>query len=196
MVGSGPGNMRKKQVLFIHSGGPQGLHEGSSDLLAWLQSALGRPYEVICPPMPDPERPVYEDWKTALKKQLASLDNGLILIGHSLGGSVILKYLSEEKISKKIDGLFMVGSPFLGKRNWNVNEYVLKKDFATRLPAIPGIFIYHSKLDAVVPFKHLSYYAAKLPFATIRPIDGGEHLFSGGLPEMAFDIKSLSAGDN
>lgn len=196
MVGSGPGNMRKKQVLFVHSGGPQGLHEGSSDLLAWLKLALGRPYEVFCPPMPDPEQPVYENWKTTLEKQLADLDNGLILIGHSLGGSVILKFLSEEKISKRIDGLFMVGSPFWGRQNWNVNEYILKKNFATFLPEIPGIFIYHSKQDAVVPFKHLSYYATKLPFATIRAIESSEHLFSGGLPEMAYDIKSLSASNN
>ncbi len=196
MFGSGPGNIKPKQVIFVHSGGTQGLHEGSSDLVAWLKLALGPPYQVFCPKMPDPDQPVYEHWKRAIKEELAELDNGIIMIGHSLGGSVILKLLSEEKIANKIDGLFMIGSPYWGRKNWEVKEYILKKGFASNLPPIPGIFLYHSRNDVVVPFKHLLYYAEKLPFATIRKLDSSEHLFSSGLPEMAFDIRSLNAIDN
>lgn len=196
MVGNGPGNIRKKQVLFVHSGGSQGLHEGSSDLVAWLQMALGAPYEVFYPKMPDPDQPSYEQWKQKLKDELNLLDDGVILIGHSLGGSVILKFLTEEKISKKIDGLFMIGSPYWGIKNWHVDEFLLKKAFAASLPDINEIFLYHSRKDAVVPFKHLSYYAEKLPFANVRELDGGEHLFSSGLPEIARDIKSLNAIHN
>ena len=196
MVDSGPGNIRKKQVLFVHSGGTQGLHEGSSDLVAWLKRALGPAYEVLCPAMPDPDRPVYDHWRLSLKKELDAFDDGLILVGHSLGGSVLLKLLSEEKIAVRIDGLFMIGSPYWGRKNWQVKEYKLKKNFAASLPAIPGIFLYHSRNDSVVPFKHLLYFADKLPFATIRKIDSSEHLFYGGLPEIAYDIKSLTAWEN
>jgi uncharacterized protein len=193
---SGPGNMRKKQVLFVHCGGTQGLHEGSSDLVAWLRVVLGPPYEVLYPKMPNPDQPTYEQWKQKLENELASLDDGIILIGHSLGGSVILKYLSEEKIPKKIDAVFMIGSPFWGKRNWRVNEYVLKENFVTSLPDIREFYLYHSRKDVVVPFKHLSYYARQLPFANVRAISGGEHLFTTGLPEIARDIKSLNAIHN
>jgi predicted alpha/beta hydrolase family esterase len=196
MVDSGPVMMRKKQVLFVHCGGTQGLHEGSSDLVAWLQLALGPPYEVLYPKMPNPDQPVYEQWKHQLKNELSLLDDGIILIGHSIGGSVILKFLSEEKISKKIDGLFIIGSPFWGKRNWRVQEYILKENFATSLPDLGEIYFYHSRQDAVVPFKHLSYYAEKLPLANTRAIAGREHLFSLGLPDMARDIKSLNAIHN
>lgn len=196
MVDSGPGNIRKKQVLVVHSGGSQGLHEGSYDLVAWLRMALGPPYEVLYPKMPNPDQPVYEQWKQKLMDELAPLDNGVILVGHSLGGSVILKYLSEEKISKKIDGVFMIGSPFWGKRNWRVEEYILKEKFAVHLPDISEIFLYHSRRDPVVPFKHLSYYAEQLPQANVRAISGREHLFASGLPEMANDIRSLNAIHN
>lgn len=196
MADSGPRNMRKKQVLFVHSGGTQGLHEGSSDLVAWLRLALGQPYEVFCPAMPNPDQPSYDQWKSALKEELAKLDNGVILVGHSLGGSVILKYLSEEKIDKKIDGVFMIGSPYWGKRNWKVDEYMLKKKFAASLPHIRGIYLYHSRKDEVVPFKHLSYYAQQLPEAEVRELDSNEHLFSAGLPEIVSDIRSLNAIDN
>jgi uncharacterized protein len=195
MAGSGPVH-KKKQVLFVHSGGSQGLHEGSNDLVAWLRLALGPPYEVLYPLMPNPDQPVYEQWKQELKKELARLDEGIILIGHSLGGSVILKLLSEEKFTKKIDGIFMIGSPYWGKRNWKVNEYELKHDFPVCLPDVGEMYLYHSRKDAVVPFKHLSYYAEKLPFANVRALGGSEHIFSSGLPELARDIKSLNAIHN
>lgn len=192
----GPGNIRKKQVLFVHCGGTQGLHEGSSDLVAWLQLMLGPAYDVLYPKMPEPDQPTYETWKQTVKEELTKLENGVILIGHSLGGSVLLKYLSEEKISQKVDGLFMIGSPYWGRKNWQVDEYVLKRGFASSLPAIPEIFLYHSRKDSVVPFKHLSYYVEKLPRVTVRALEGSEHLFSRGLPEMAFDIKGLVANHN
>lgn len=188
--------MRKKQVLFVHCGGTQGLHEGSSDLVAWLRMVLGPPYEVFYPKMPNPDQPSYEEWKQIIQHELNQLDHGVIIIGHSLGGSVVLKFLSEEKISKKIDGVFMIGSPYWGKKNWRVNEYMLKKTFAASLPDINELFLYHSRKDSVVPFNHLSYYAKQLPFANVREIDGSEHIFASGLPEMARDIKSLTAIHN
>jgi hypothetical protein len=41
----------KKQILFIHSAGAQGPHEGSGDLVTFLQNALGPEYEVLYPQM-------------------------------------------------------------------------------------------------------------------------------------------------
>ena len=196
MVDSGPQHIRRKQVLFVHCGGSQGLHEGSYDLVAWLRLTLGPPYDVLYPKMPNPDQPGYAEWKQKLKEELALLNDGVILIGHSLGGSVILKYLSEEKISKKIDGLFLIGSPYLGKRNWKVDDYVLKDRFATHLPDISEIYLYHSRRDSVVPFKHLSYYADQLPFAHVRPVPGREHIFTAGLPVLVNDIRSLYAVHN
>src|SRR5262245_15355781 len=89
-------NTMRKQVLFIHSGGSQGRHEGINDLVTYLQNMLGDGYNVLYPKMTDPENPEYVSWKLSLDKKLASLKGDIILIGHSLGGSVLLKYLSEE----------------------------------------------------------------------------------------------------
>ncbi|MFO7446002.1 MAG: hypothetical protein R6W90_06520, partial [Ignavibacteriaceae bacterium] len=85
----------KKQVLFIHSAGVQGPMEGSGDLVAFLQNELGDEYKVLYPMLPNPDDPNYVRWKLTLEKELAMLEDDLILVGHSLGGSVILKYLSE-----------------------------------------------------------------------------------------------------
>ena len=65
----------------------------------------------------------------------------------------------------------------------------LPQDFAAMLPAIPRIFLYHSRDDEVVPFAHLALYAAKLPQATIREFDGRGHQFGNDLAEVVEDIR-------
>ena len=97
-----------KQVLFIHSGGAQGLKQGSSYLATDLKTMLGGNYQVLTPEMPEPEHPDYDHWKNELDKDLSLLQDDAILVGHSLGGSVLLKYLSEQPVRKSISGLFIV----------------------------------------------------------------------------------------
>ncbi|MFB1051249.1 hypothetical protein [Paraliobacillus sp. JSM ZJ581] len=38
---------------------------------------------------------------------------------------------------------------------------------------------------------HIGYYKEKLPQAITRTLDGDEHHFSHGLPELVDDIKGL-----
>ncbi|MEW9674116.1 alpha/beta hydrolase [Ammoniphilus sp. 3BR4] len=97
----------KKQILFIHGAGVQGLHQGSGDLAAYLQDGLGADYDLLYPIMPDSENPEYEPWKVHLKKELAAVHSEVILIGHSLGGAVLLKYLSEGTYQTSIAALFV-----------------------------------------------------------------------------------------
>jgi uncharacterized protein len=182
----------KKEVLFIHSAGPQGFHEGSTDLVAYLHTALGAQYDLKCPAMPEPENPRYEAWKERLEKELGVPGGEVILIGHSLGGSVLLKYLSEESCKRPIAGLFLIAAPYWGKKGWQIEEYILQEDFLSKLPSIPKIFFYHSREDEWVPFGHLGHYAKKFPQAVIRGLKGNDHEFGYGLPEIVNDVKSLS----
>lgn len=181
----------KKQVLFIHSAGPQGAHSGSGDLVAHLKQALGSKYRVICPKMPDPENPSYELWKQQLEKELESVENDVILIGHSLGGSVLVKYLAEEKHQKPVAGLCLVAAPFWGKKGWKSKEFALPNN-RSKLSQLPGIFLFHSSDDEVVPPDHLTYYAETLPMAVVRNLTNVGHLFTNGSPELVTVIKRLS----
>lgn len=181
----------KKKVLFIHCGGTQGPHEGSSDLVNYLREMLGDRYDVLYPKMPDPDHPEYVEWKKHLAMKIALLKDEVILVGHSLGGSVLLKYLSEETCHKSIAGLFLVAPPYWGTENWEVEEYILQDNFQKKLPHIGRIFLYHSRNDEVVPFAHVAFYADKLPQAIIRTFETRRHLFSTGIPELVDDIKDL-----
>lgn len=185
----------KKEILFIHSAGSQGPLEGSSDLVAYLRRVLSEDYDLKCPPMPDPENPRYEYWKMKIEKELAAVSNKVILVGHSLGGSMLLKYLSEEKPGKSIAALFVVAAPYWGIEKWQIEEFVLPIDFPARLSRIAHVFLYHSHGDELVPFAHVRSYARKLPHATVREIEGAEHIFTRGLPELADDIKGLKMNE-
>lgn len=184
----------KKEILFIHSAGPQGYQEGSDFLLSYLRTSLGSGYELLSPRMPNPENPHFKSWKVKLEKVLASIeDDNVILVGHSLGGSVLLKFLSESSLNKNIAGLFLIAPPYWGSTNWEVDEYRLRKDFSLKLSQVPQVFLYHSSDDEVVPIRHMCYYAEELPHAKIRALNKTGHLFSKGLPELVDDIKSLHA---
>lgn len=180
----------KKRVLFIHGGG-EGAHEEDKKLAASLQDVLGAAYEVRCPKMPDEDSPEYEAWKDRIAQELTALDGQVILVGHSLGASILLKYLSEEKVEKPVAGIFLVAPPYWGAEDWEVGEYALQEDFASKLPEGLPLFFYHSRDDEWVPFAHLALYMEELPWATLREFDDRGHQFDDDLSEVARDIEGL-----
>jgi predicted alpha/beta hydrolase family esterase len=180
----------KKQVLFVHGGG-EGAHEEDKKMAASLQDALGAAYDVRCPKMPDEDSPAYKAWRERIAQELAAMDGEVVLVGHSLGGSILLKYLSEEKVEKPVAGIFLVAPPYWGAEDWEVGEYELQKGFASKLPEDSPVFLYHSRDDEWVPFAHLALYAENLPQATIREFDGRGHQFDDDLSEVARDIETL-----
>jgi predicted alpha/beta hydrolase family esterase len=183
----------KRQVLFIQGGG-SGAHEEDEQLVASLRSALGASYEVRYPTMPKESNPDYKRWKAQIGYELVAANSGVILIGHSLGGSFLLKYLSEEKSDATLVGIFLIAAPYWGGAGWRYDGYEaveLPGDFASKLPKRAPIFLYHSRDDEVVPFAHLALYREKLPQAIIRLLDGRGHQLSNELSEVAADIKRL-----
>ncbi|MFE0558652.1 alpha/beta hydrolase [Paenibacillus sp. NPDC058910] len=179
----------KKQVLFIHSAGPQGIHQGSCDLIADLKEQLGEVYHVSSPAMPDPD---YALWKAQITNEINALNGEVLLVGHSLGGSVLLKYLSEEDCQLTISGLFLIAAPYWGKDDdWQSEDFRLPDSFATMLPRISSLYLYHSRQDPVVPFAHAQHYVKQLPQAVTRVYEGDDHYFREGLPELVDDIKRI-----
>jgi predicted alpha/beta hydrolase family esterase len=140
--------------------------------------------------MPLEEDAGYLDWKAQIAAELASLEDEVILAGHSVGGSILLKFLSEEQVAISIPGLYLIAVPYFGgDENWNYEALTLLPDFPEKLPRIPRIYLYHSRDDEIVPFAHLALYAAKLPQATTREFDGRGHQFRNDMAEIASDIR-------
>lgn len=182
----------KKQVLFIHGGGDGG-YEADTALVVSLQAALGREYEINYPKiLPDETiEDVAPLWLNQIDKALSADKNEIILTGHSLGGSMLLKYLSENKIRENIAGIFLIAPPFWsGDQDW-VQPLKLQKDFSDKLQKDIPIFFYQCKDDDVVPFDHFTIYQQNVPWATFREIESGGHQLDNDLSLVAKDIKEL-----
>jgi len=143
--------------------------------------------------MPAPTKPSYERWKLELERLLPGDKSPPILVGHSLGGSVLLKYLSEHRPKVPAAGLFVVAAPYWGSADWKVKEFVLRENFAHSLPDALSIYLYQSRDDEVADMQHLSRYSKAIPQATVRILDGGGHTFKDGLLELAEDIQALAS---
>jgi uncharacterized protein len=179
----------KRQVIFIHGGGVDG-YEADKKLAASLRQELGTGYNVHYPKMPDENAGDF-GWLKQIGKEISSMQGAVILAGHSLGGSMLLKFLSENKIKEEIDGIFLIAPPFWsGDEDW-VQPLKLQKDFSEKLPKKVPIFFYQCKDDEVVPFGHSKTYKKNVPWAVFREVATGGHQFNNNLSIAATDIKSL-----
>jgi predicted alpha/beta hydrolase family esterase len=163
----------KRDVLFVHGGG-EGAHEADEELAASLRNALGGGYDVRSPKMPDEDNPEVGAWKGKIAGELAAMDGEAILVGHSVGAHILLKYLSEEEVEKPVAGLFLVAAPYAGTGGWELEDYALPEDFASKLPRDLPIFFYHGRDDEVAPFGHPPFtkrISRARPFA--RPTAAG-----------------------
>lgn len=196
-----------KQVLIIHGGNVFENYETYWNFFENLQidlarskagqkkwknsidQKLGKDYEVYLPSMPSNMNAQYKEWKLMMDKHINALSEEIILVGHSLGASFLVKYLSENKINKKIKGVFLVSGVFKQDSCGNgLYSFALpdKLDLQTE-----NIFLYHSKDDPVVPFSELESFQKAFPGATSRVFEDRKHLNTEEFPELVEDIKSL-----
>ncbi|MDE4086578.1 alpha/beta hydrolase [Planococcus maritimus] len=183
------------QILFIHSAGPQDEQEGSSGLLQYLKQQLDAEFQIIAPKMPQPEDPHYAPWKQVLKKEIESLSDDAIVVTHSLGGSVLFKFLSEQTPRKPFAKIIAVAAPYWEiNSQWAIEEFLLEENFGSRITPLPEVVLFHSAGDPVVPFSHSQKYSEKLSNTTLRKLAGNDHLFSNGIRELVSEIRETKSG--
>lgn len=181
-----------KNVLFIHGAGDGG-YEADKLLATSLRKELTPAYKVHFPKMSQDETESFFgwDWPKQIGEEISSIKGEIILVGHSLGASMLLKYLSENNIKKRIAGVFLAAPPFWGGDEDWVQPLKLREDFHANLPNDVPIFFYQCKDDEDVPFSHFNRYKQYLHGATFREIGSGGHQFDNDLAIVAADIKSL-----
>lgn len=183
-------------VLFIQGGG-KGAYSEDAPLAESLTRALGPKFEVRFPRMPDEADPNVESWKQKISSELSRIPGRVILVAHSVGGSILLRYLAEEEVEQPIAGVFLLAAPSWDEDRWNFDDLKLPRDVAEKLAPIPQLFFYHCRDDDVVPFAHLALHHARIPRAVARAVDSGGHQFGNDLTDVATDIRgSVSSADH
>ncbi len=154
--------------------------------------ALSEEYQTMIPTMPCKQNADYLWWKIRFERHFDYLnDEELILIGHSLGWSFLIKRLSENNFPKKISQLHLVCTYF--ESEWLIDEWI--GDFLSDKAKIPHIqdqvdqiFLYHSTDDPVVPYSHSEKLAALLPKSTLLTFQNRKHFNQPALPELLENI--------
>jgi len=112
--------------------------------------------------MPNCANAKYEEWKIEFEKTARFLTSKDILIGHSLGGIFLLKYLSQNSLSDRLKSLHLVAPPFNQCFSFNFDL----ADLNLLCKQVKTIHFYHSLDDKVVPFS--DFLKFKESFADIK----------------------------
>lgn len=134
-------------------------------------------FEVLVPEMPETDAPKFSRWLKTLQDVVGVADEGMYLIGHSLGCVTIMRYLEALPEGEKVGGVVFVAgfTDDLGYKE-------LKSFFKTPLDFVKiksraGHFVaIYSDNDPYVPVKYAKILRGKL---------GAELIFKPGLKHFS-----------
>lgn len=159
---------------------------------AYLHKKLGKQCEIIQPRMPLQDNAKYSDWKIYFERFIPHLRHGCILIGGSLGGIFLAKYLSEHKFPKKLRAVYLICPPYDNSVTGEdlVGGFKLKSNLSLIEKNCKNTVLMFSKTDDVVPVSHAEKYRKKLKNVKIIVYkDKNGHFVIDEFPEIIKMIK-------
>ena len=159
----------------------------------YLDKELGKSFEIIRPRMPMQDNAKYKEWAIHFERHFPFLRNNIILIGSSLGGIFLAKYLSEKRFPKKILSVYLVCPPFDNTHSVETlaGGFKLKTSLSLLEKNCPKPTLFFSKDDESVPVYHAKKYAKKLKNAKIVVFKSKNgHFAISKFPEIVKMIKA------
>jgi len=182
-----------RQILFIQGGGT-GAHDDWDDrLVDSLRRELGAGYEIRYPRMPDEHDPNYARWSAPIRREMTALDDGAVVAGHSVGGTILINALAERPPERELRAIVLIAAPFVGAGGWPGDEFELPHDLGARLPQGVPVHVFHGLQDETAPPSHADLYARAIPQAQLHPLPARDHQLNNDLGEVA---KTISPEDS
>jgi predicted alpha/beta hydrolase family esterase len=179
-----------RRILFIQGGG-EGTHDEWDDkLVASLRRELGDGYEIRYPRMPGEDDPRAATWGPAILREVAGLDAGSVVIGHSVGGTILIHTLADQPPAVELAAIALLAAPFVGDGGWPADEFALPEDLGARLPHGVAIHLFHGLADDEVPASHIELYARVIPQARSHRLPGRDHQLGNDLADVANVIRT------
>lgn len=168
-----------KKVYIIHGFG--GVPNGG--WLPWLMLELGKRNIWACAlPMPNSNDPIQTEWTAFMHSLIGEPDKNIFIIGHSLGGPAVLRYMESLEINIHLGGVVLVSS-FIEPLNIDepdsdfrkIDNFVVPEINLENIRNIPNkMIVLHGKKDTVVPFSHSEKIAQKMNCEIVL-IPEGDH---------------------
>jgi uncharacterized protein len=199
----------KQQVVAIHGGTSFDSQEEYIDFLKtreltlerlthcddWRSSlgrVLGEEFEVLVPKMPNATNARYAEWSIWFERCLEFIHDDAILIGHSLGGIFLAKYLACNTLPVRISATIFVAAPFNDTSTVeSLNDFAPPNSLEKVAEQSKQIYLIHSQDDPAVPFEQLHYYEQAWPGAHVMALQGKGHIVQDTFPELVELLKSL-----
>src|SRR5215469_7360679 len=186
--------VRTRHILFIQGGGA-GAHDDWDDKLSdSLRRELGDGYEVRYPRMPNEDDPSYASWSAAIRHEMTALDDGAVVAGHSVGGTILINLLAERRLERELGSIVLIAAPFVGAGGWPAEEFGLPHDLGARLPRGVPVHVFHGLADEIAPPSHADLYARAIPQAQLHLLPGRDHQLGNNLSEVAKTISHDGPG--
>jgi pimeloyl-ACP methyl ester carboxylesterase len=176
---------RTRQILFIQGGGA-GAHDEWDDKLAEsLRRELGGGHDVRYPRMPDEGNPSYARWSAAIRREMADLDDGSVVVGHSVGATILVNAVAEQPPGRRLAAIVLIAAPFVGDGGWPSDEFEPASELGARLPPGMQVHVFHGLQDETAPPSHAGLYALAIPQAQMHKLPGRDHQLNNDLSEVA-----------
>lgn len=116
-----------KNALILHGAG----NNSQGNWFPWLKKELEKKgYKVFSPDLPNANNPRTKEWLKAIRGW--NLDEQSVIIGHSSGGTIILRILEQLSPSIKINKAILIAAP-LDKGSipeyWPLKEHIAQGSF-------------------------------------------------------------------
>lgn len=163
-----------------------------NDWKSFLGARLGDEFEVLVPKMPNGTNVRYQEWGIWFDRCSGFFTDGVILIGHSLGGIFLAKYLSENDMTVRIGATILVAAPFEGtSTEESLADFALPPSLVKFAQQGGDIYLVYSRDDQVVPFEEADKYQQALPVAKKIIFDDRGHFNQEDFPELIELIQSI-----
>lgn len=197
----------KKQVIVIHGGDSFETREKFQEALkSWevsvdsfmpkydwkicLQKNIGENFQVLSPRMPNKQNARYAEWKIWFERMTPFLEESVILVGHSLGGLFLAKYLSENIFPQKISALFLVAAPH--NQTDDIGDFQLQNGLEGVWDQCQKIHIFQSEDDQIVPASEAKDYQRAWPGAKMHIFQDRGHFNQEDFPELVEEILTMA----
>ncbi len=152
----------------------------------WLTHELEDAGHVVhSPQFPNAEKPELKEWLRAFKTYEKSIDETAVLVGHSLGGALAMRYLEQAK--QPVQATFLVASVF-GLMGNDIDPLIptfntAPYDFQAIVQNGGDIHVVHSDNDPYIPLPQAEEAALNL-MVPMDLLHGGGHLNMPEFPEL------------
>ena len=197
-----------KQVIVIHGGTTFSTYENYLQYLStkqitadrlryapsWkerLQKDLGSNYDVLLPRMPNSTNARYSEWKLWFENLASVIDDDCILIGHSLGGIFLAKYLSENTFQAKINATILIAAPYDDESEEDLADFKLEKISEQFVRQAGEVILIFGNDDPVIAATEIEKYRHDLPTADFHIMSAPDHFVRPEFPGLVEVIWSI-----